>query len=205
MKQPEAASPKTIRLQDYQPTNYKIEQIDLHFDLEEEKTQVRSTLTITRRDTVATNAPLVLHGEDLVLKSVAIDGTVLEESGYQLDGETLTLSGLPESFVLEIENEINPAANTSLNGLYTSGGNFCTQCEAEGFRRITYMYDRPDVMARYSTTIVADKSKYPVLLSNGNMVNSGLVSKSDDEQSQRHWARWEDPFPKPTYLFALVA
>ena len=205
MKQPEAASPKTIRLQDYQPTNYKIEQIDLHFDLEEEKTQVRSTLTITRRDTVATNAPLVLHGEDLVLKSVAIDGTVLEESGYQLDGETLTLSGLPESFVLEIENEINPAANTSLNGLYTSGGNFCTQCEAEGFRRITYMYDRPDVMARYSTTIVADKSKYPVLLSNGNMVDSGLVSKSDDEQSQRHWARWEDPFPKPTYLFALVA
>ncbi|OAD23201.1 aminopeptidase N, partial [Candidatus Thiomargarita nelsonii] len=123
----------------------------------------------------------------------------LSSTQYALSDESLTIPDVPESFELAIETEINPKANTALTGLYLSGGNFCTQCEAQGFRRITYMLDRPDVMARYTTTIVADKAPYPVLLANGNLRESGELG------ANRHWAKWEDPFPKPTYLFALVA
>jgi aminopeptidase N len=135
------------------------------------------------------------------LKSVAINDKPLAESGYALDEDTLTIYNVPDAFSLQIENEINPEANTSLNGLYLSSGNFCTQCEAQGFRRITYMYDRPDVMATYTTTIVADREKFPVLLSNGNLAGQGEL----DDDTTKHWAKWEDPFKKPTYLFALVA
>ena len=200
MKQPETVSPKTIRLQDYRPPDYVIEQIDLHFDLDEENTRVKSTLKVKRAAHCTDAAtPLILNGEKLALLSVAIDGEAVDATRYSVDEETLTLRDLPAQFTLVIENQINPAANTSLNGLYTSGGNFCTQCEAEGFRCITYMLDRPDVMSRYTTTIIADKRKYPVLLSNGNLLESG------DLDAGRHWAKWEDPFLKPTYLFALVA
>jgi aminopeptidase N len=197
--QSKAQSPVTIRLQDYQPTDYRVESIQLDFDLQEEATRVRSAMSMQRRANVAAEAPLVLHGEKLTLIAIAIDGEPLGGDDYTVDDEYLTIHSVPEFFILELETEINPSANTELSGLYTSGGNFCTQCEAEGFRRITYMYDRPDVMAKYTTSIVADKAKYPVLLSNGNLVDSG------DLQNGKHFATWEDPHPKPTYLFALVA
>jgi len=191
--------PITIRLQDYKPTDYNIDSLQLDFDLLEEATRVRSALSIQRRAGVDAGTPLVLHGEKLKLISVAIDGETLNPSDYRVDEECLTITMAPEFFILEIETEINPKANTELSGLYISGGNFCTQCEAEGFRRITYMYDRPDVMAKYTTTITADKAKFPVLLSNGNCVDSGEL------EGGKHFAKWEDPHPKPTYLFALVA
>lgn len=198
-KDPQA--PRTIYLSEYKPTDYLIETVDLHFDLHETATRVKSKLGVKRRKGVSASQPLVLHGEDLFLKSVAINNNTLADSDYQVSDEQLIIPDVPDAFELLIETEINPEANTSLNGLYISSGNFCTQCEAEGFRRITYMYDRPDIMARYTTTIVADKSKFPVLLSNGNLVEQG----EDESDSAKHYAKWEDPFPKPTYLFALVA
>jgi aminopeptidase N len=143
--------------------------------------------------------PFVLNGKDLLLKAVKLDGRLLTSNDYKLDAEMLALLPVPDQFTLELETELNPAANTELSGLYLSSGNFCTQCEAEGFRRITYYPDRPDVMARFFTTIIADKAKYPVLLSNGNPIDSG------DLPDNRHFAKWHDPFPKPAYLFALVA
>ncbi len=187
--------PKTTYLSDYQPPDYRVESIALHFDLHETKTIVKSKLSIQKRN----NTPLTLNGENLKLNSITVNGKLLSFSEYTLNNEHLILDNLPESFELAIETEINPQANTALSGLYLSSGNFSTQCEAEGFRRITYMLDRPDVMARYTTTIVANKAKYPVLLSNGNLHESGEIDAT------RHWATWEDPFPKPTYLFALVA
>ncbi|NOZ51847.1 MAG: aminopeptidase N [Gammaproteobacteria bacterium] len=198
-------APQAVNLVDYKPTPYQIDSVELNFDLYEVSTTIKSTLSIRRhKDQCSagkTNVPLELHGEDLVLKSVIIDGNALTTDDYTVSDKMLTINVVPDNFLLQIETEINPASNTSLNGLYTSGGNFCTQCEAEGFRRITYMYDRPDVMARYTTTISAEKAKYPVLLSNGNLVASGYV----DTEKTRHWATWQDPHPKPTYLFALVA
>ena len=193
--------PKTIYLSDYTPTPYQIEQVDLHFVLDESQTRVRSRIRVRRNNTAPADAPLALHGEALELVSVAVDERVLAATDYKLTEDALVLEQLPEAFELQIETLINPGANTELSGLYTSSGNFCSQCEAEGFRRITYMYDRPDVMTRYRTTIVADKTLYPVLLSNGNCIARGLLEGDD----QRHWVTWEDPFPKPTYLFALVA
>jgi len=198
-KDPQA--PRPIYLSEYRPADYLIETVDLHFDLHETATRVKSRLRVRRREGVNESKPIVLHGEELKLLSLRIDGELLGEKDYQVDEEELTIHRVPQAFILEVENEINPEANTSLNGLYISSGNFCTQCEAEGFRRITYMYDRPDVMAKYTTTIVADKSKFPVLLSNGNLVEQGSV----DAEPGKHWAKWEDPHPKPTYLFALVA
>jgi len=201
----QGTEPQAINLADYKPTPYRVDSVKLNFDLHETSTTVTSTLSIKRATDHAaqgnTGAPLELHGEDLVLKSVAINGDVLAPEDYTVTKDALTINQVPDSFVLDVETVINPATNTSLNGLYTSGGNFCTQCEAEGFRRITYMYDRPDVMARYTTTISAEQAKYPVLLSNGNLIARGQV----DNDSTRHWATWEDPHPKPTYLFALVA
>ncbi|WP_455201883.1 aminopeptidase N [Kaarinaea lacus] len=198
-KDPQA--PRTIYLSEYKPTDYLIETVDLNFDLHETATRVKSKLGVKRREGVSASQPLVLHGEDLVLKSVAINNHTLADSEFQVSEEQLIIPDVPDAFELLMETEINPEANTSLNGLYISSGNFCTQCEAQGFRRITYMYDRPDIMAKYTTTIVADKSKFPVLLSNGNLVAQG----DDESDSAKHYARWEDPFPKPTYLFALVA
>jgi aminopeptidase N len=184
--------PRAIALKDYQKPTHRIEEVRLTFALDPEKTRVRSVMKIAR----VTDAPLVLNGEHLTLVSLAIDGKPVE---HRLDAETLTIASTPAHFTLEIVTEIAPAANTALEGLYVAKGIFCTQCEAEGFRRITYFLDRPDVLAVYTTRIEASKKDYPVLLSNGNLIDSG------DLGGGRHFAVWNDPFPKPCYLFALVA
>jgi len=194
-------TPRSIHLSEYTPPDYLVECVDLHFSLHESETIVLSVLKMRRRDGVSSKQPVVLNGESLHLISVALDERELDKSEYKLDEHQLVIKQVPDNFILQIKTEINPLANTTLNGLYVSSGNFCTQCEAEGFRRITYMYDRPDVLAKYTTTIVGDKAKHPVLLSNGNLVGSGVL----ESDSSKHWAKWEDPFPKPTYLFALVA
>ncbi|MBN2333181.1 MAG: aminopeptidase N [Deltaproteobacteria bacterium] len=193
--------PKTIHRHDYQPPPFLIDQVELLFDLNEERTVVTSRLAIRRNHTVGSPAtkPLVLAGRQLILRSLSLDGRQLFETDYQVDGESLTITEVPAAFRLEIITEINPKANTALEGLYLSSGNFCTQCEAQGFRKITYFLDRPDVLARYRTTIIADRQRYPVLLANGNLV------AQDNRPNDRHEATWEDPFPKPCYLFALVA
>lgn len=191
---------KTVYLKDYRPPDYLIQTANLEFELDETRTMVRSTLIIfSNHDRREGIRPLVLDGEDLILKSIRLDGQPLTEHDYKLNADTLTVLPVPEQFTLQIETEINPAANTELTGLYLSNGNFFTQCEAEGFRKITFYQDRPDVMARFFTTIIADRNKYPVLLSNGNLIGTG------DLPGNRHFAKWHDPFPKPAYLFALVA
>jgi aminopeptidase N len=189
--------PRAVRLQDYRAPDYRISEIALDFLLDPERTHVTATSKVARSGTAG--APLVLNGERLKLLSVAIDGKKLSPSDYQLTDESLTVAQAPEHFTLEIVTETAPAENTTLEGLYVAKGIFCTQCEAEGFRRITYFLDRPDVLARYTTRIEAEKSAYPVLLSNGNLIRSG------DLPGGRHFAIWQDPFPKPCYLFALVA
>ncbi|HHC71820.1 MAG TPA: aminopeptidase N, partial [Thiotrichales bacterium] len=189
--------PKTIYLKDYTPPAHRVERIDLEFDLDEEATRVFSRLEVVRNG--AGDPPLELFGAGLETLSLVLDGRPLSDRDYRVEGERLVVSRVPRRFTLEVETRIAPAANTSLEGLYLSGGNFCTQCEAEGFRKITWFPDRPDVMARYTTTLRADRNRYPVLLSNGNRVAGGEL------EDGRHWARWEDPFPKPSYLFALVA
>ncbi|WP_304672753.1 aminopeptidase N [Neisseria blantyrii] len=185
---------KTVRyLKDYQTPAYRILETDLHFDIAEPQTVVKSRLTVEPQ---RIGEPLVLDGSAKLL-SVKINGAAAD---YVLEGETLTITGVPsERFTVEVETEILPAENKSLMGLYASGGNLFTQCEPEGFRKITFYIDRPDVMSKFTTTIVADKKRYPVLLSNGNKIDGGEFS--DD----RHWVKWEDPFAKPSYLFALVA
>ncbi|WP_035676166.1 aminopeptidase N [Azospirillum brasilense] len=194
-------TPKAIRLQDYRPPAHLIDTVDLFFDLGEEVTTVRAQFGLRRnpaRDDAAA-LPLTLDGQRLELVSVALNGQPLGDADYTVTPDHLTVHSVPEIFTLETVVRIKPQENTALEGLYKSSGNFCTQCEAEGFRKITYFADRPDVMARYTTTITADKARYPVLLSNGNLLESGDLSDG------RHRAVWEDPFPKPCYLFALVA
>jgi aminopeptidase N len=194
-------TPNTIYLKDYTPPDYLIETVELFFELNEEDTRVTARMRVRRNpDAASDRSDLELNGEQLVLESVKLNGRPVAPDQYARTEETLTLPGVPERpFDLEIVTRINPKANTALEGLYLSNGLFCTQCEAQGFRRITYFPDRPDVMARYTTTLVADKSRFPVLLSNGNRVAAG------DLQNGRHWVKWEDPFRKPSYLFALVA
>jgi aminopeptidase N len=195
-----APSPRTIYLKDYAPPAYLVDDVRLRFELDPAGTRVSSRLMVRRNPHSARpEQPLVLNGQDLELLSIKLDGEVLGADRYQLDGEQLLLEHLADHLVLEIDTLIVPEKNTALEGLYVSSGMFCTQCEAEGFRRITFYPDRPDVMARYTTTLVADKHRYPVLLSNGNPVERG---EGDDG---RHWVTWQDPFPKPSYLFALVA
>ncbi|NBC95348.1 MAG: aminopeptidase N [Deinococcus-Thermus bacterium] len=192
-------APKTIRLEDYTPPAFLIDTVDLVFELGA-PTAVKSRLTVRRNpDHPDAAAPLVLDGEDVELVSLHLDGEALGANRYTLDEDGLSLSDLPDAFTLDVETRIAPHENTELSGLYVSGGNFTTQCEAQGFRRITFFPDRPDVMARYTTTIVADKATCPVLLSNGNPVDGGEAGPG------RHWSKWEDPWPKPAYLFALVA
>lgn len=192
-------TPKAIYLKDYTPPAYQIDTVALHFCLNDDKTVVTSKLSMRRAEKIAANTPLVLNGEHLVLAAIALDDRQLTAQEYQLDAETLTLCNLPDTFELKITTIIKPQENTALEGLYQSNGNYCTQCEAHGFRRITYFLDRPDVMAVYTTTIEADKQHYPVLLSNGNLIASGKLEQG------RHFATWHDPFKKPCYLFALVA
>jgi len=193
-------TPKTVYLADYRPPPFLIEDVDLHFELAEDTTTVTATLGI-RRNPAFAEAPqdLVLDGQALELVCVAIDGNAIGGDRYRLDESSLTIRDVPDAFSLRTQANIHPGANTSLEGLYTSSGNFCTQCEAEGFRKITWFLDRPDVMSRYTTTIVADRDRYPVLLSNGNPVEEGALD------GNRHWVKWQDPFRKPAYLFALVA
>ena len=194
------AAPRTIRLQDYRPPPWTIETVDLRFDLREEGTRVFSRLTLKRNPAFGGEADrLRLHGEELTPVCIRLDGSELHGDRYCIDDEGLTLFDPPDHFVLESEVEIAPERNTRLEGLYRSGGMFCTQCEAEGFRRITWYLDRPDVMARFNVRIEADRARYPVLLSNGNPVEAGELPGG------RHYAVWDDPFPKPSYLFALVA
>ncbi len=188
--------PRAINLKDYTPPAYRIGEIALDFRLDPHATRVKAVSKVQR---TGADVPLVLDGEQLKLIAVAVDGRALSPADYRVDDETLTIAKVPAKFTLEIETEIAPAANTALEGLYLSNGMFCTQCEAEGFRRITYFLDRPDVLAVYTTRIEADKAKYPVLLSNGNPVEKG------DLPGGRHFAVWNDPFFKPCYLFALVA
>ena len=185
---------KTIHyLKDYAAPAYRILKTDLHFDILEPQTIVKSSLTVQPE---RAGEPLVLDGSAKLL-SVKVNGQAVD---YVLEDEKLTIAGVPsENFTLEVETEILPAENKSLMGLYASGGNLFTQCEPEGFRKITFYIDRPDVMSKFTTTIVADKKRYPVLLSNGNKIDGGEFL--DD----RHWVKWEDPFAKPSYLFALVA
>ena len=189
--------PETIYLKDYQPAPFQIDELHLYFNLGEEETFVTSTLKMRRIESDATS--LKLDGQELELVSLKLDGNALATDRYKIEEESLTISALPDIFELEIQTLIKPQLNTSLEGLYKSSGNFCTQCEAEGFRKITYFYDRPDVMTFYTTTIEADKEKYPVLLCNGNPIGRGELDNG------RHWVKWHDPFKKPCYLFALVA
>jgi len=190
--------PKTIRLSDYEPPAYAVEAVDFTFDLAPERTIVSAVLQL-RRAGGTPGQPLVLDGEDLELLKISVDGKELAPAGYEVSDEALTVFDPPEVLTLETSVAINPKANTRLEGLYVSKTMFCTQCEAEGFRRITYFPDRPDVMARYRVTLRGDKAACPVLLSNGNNISNR------DLGDGRHEAVWEDPFPKPSYLFALVA
>lgn len=192
-EQPQAMTAKYR--QDYQAPLYWCDSLDLDFQLQEPLTRVTAISRLRRSGDH--NEPLVLDGEGLDLVSVSVDGVPYQQ--YEQGESSLTLFNLPAECVLTVVTDIDPAANTALEGLYKSGDAYCTQCEAEGFRRITYYMDRPDILARYSTRITADKAKYPYLLSNGNKVSSG------DLDDGRHFVQWQDPFPKPSYLFALVA
>ncbi|GAA6135323.1 aminopeptidase N [Oceaniserpentilla sp. 4NH20-0058] len=191
------AEPKAIFLKDYQAPSFEIESTHFTFDLYEEYTLVTSILKM--KQTQNQPAPLELNGQDLELMWVKVNDQILSEDQYALQDESLTIAALPDDFTLSIQTKIKPQENTALEGLYKSSDMFCTQCEAEGFRRITYFLDRPDVMSVYTVHITADKSAYPVLLSNGNLV------ATQDESDGRHSATWHDPHKKPCYLFALVA
>ncbi|MBB5716386.1 aminopeptidase N [Sphingomonas aerophila] len=192
---PVPAQPQAIRREDYRPPAWTVPEVSLDFDLDPATTRVRARLEVSRReDTVE---PLRLDGAGQRLVSVLVDGVAIND--WRLDGDTLEVPLTGDTHVVETEVEIAPDANTQLMGLYASNGILCTQCEAEGFRRITYFPDRPDVLARYRVRMSADKARFPVLLANGDPIASG------DLPDGRHWAEWHDPFPKPSYLFALVA
>lgn len=190
----ESSKPQAQYLKDYKAPDFLIDHTELTFDLQPLSTKVSSLLTLTRVGDK--KAPLVLDGIDLRLLSLSVD--TVDITDYEIVGEQLIINNLPDSCQLSIVTEISPETNTSLEGLYLSGGAYCTQCEAQGFRKITYYMDRPDVLATFDVTIIADK-KYLQLLSNGNQVDSGETSDG------RHFVKWQDPFKKPSYLFALVA
>ncbi|MEX1147816.1 MAG: aminopeptidase N, partial [Sphingomonadales bacterium] len=191
-----AAAPSTVRLQDYTPPVFAVDAVSLEFDLQPSATRVRAVLDVVRE---TADEPLVLVGECMELLSLRIDGVDPDPARWTRTDHELRIDGLGDKARIETEVLIDPSANTALEGLYMSCGRFYTQCEAEGFRRITYFLDRPDVMARYRVRITADRERFPILLSNGNPAGQGVL---DDG---RHWAQWDDPFPKPSYLFALFA
>jgi len=171
------AAPKPTLLEDYAVPDFIFDHVDLDFDLSPNATSVKSKLTVKRNPEGKAGADLVLDGEDITLRNVAVNGKPLTRKDYRLTQSHLIISDLPDDFILEIETVCDPAANTKLMGLYVSGGRFCTQCEAEGFRRMTYYMDRPDVLSVFTVRMTADKKDYPYLLSNGNMVDSGDVSR----------------------------
>jgi aminopeptidase N len=189
--------PLATKLEDYRPAGYATEETALSFDIRDGATQVTSQLKIVRRDPSADS--IRLDGQELELLSVAIDGRTLSGNEYQLDDESLTLFGLEQAHTLTLVTKIKPEENTALEGLYRSSAMYCTQCEAEGFRKITYYQDRPDVLAKFTTTIIADGERFPNLLSNGNLIHEEV------RPDGRKAVTWQDPFPKPSYLFALVA
>ena len=189
--------PQQIHLADYRPPAFLIDEVVLDVSLEPSATRVKATLKVRRSG--EHSEPLVLDGVRLQLQGVAIDGQALGNNRYEVTDETLTIRDVPETFTLETEVIIDPKANTHLEGLYMSGGRFCTQCEPEGFRKITYWPDRPDVLSRFTVRMEGDKAANPRLLANGNLMESG------DLANGRHFALWNDPFPKPSYLFAMVA
>src|ERR1700734_542718 len=194
---------RPIRLQDYRPPDWLIETVNLDVSLHPTATTVRAKLKLTP-NSAGTPAPLVLDGEELKLRSLTLDDKPLGAENFVATPDRLTIAQPPNRpFELTIETEVDPTGNTQLMGLYRAGATYCTQCEAEGFRRITYFLDRPDVMAVYTTRIEADKAEAPVLLANGNLIAQGDVP-GKDSSSPRHFATWHDPFPKPSYLFALV-
>ncbi len=192
-------NPKAIYLKDYQQPDYLINKVNLRFELFDGKTLVHAELHVQANENVSSSSSLELHGEQLKLVEVKIDDKQLSDQEYMVSTESLLIQNVPSQFVLSTLVEIDPAQNTALEGLYLSSGNYCTQCEAEGFRKITYYLDRPDVMAIFSIRIEADQKKIPVLLSNGNRMAEGQLAEG------RHFAQWHDPYPKPSYLFALVA
>ncbi len=194
------SSPKEVRLRDYSPPDYLIDFIELDIDIRDNEACVKSRLTIRRNPKSKNkNAVLKLNGETQRLNSICLNGKRLQGLDYKLDKSGLCIPSMPKRAVLELETSHNPYKNTALCGLYASGPMLVTQCEAEGFRHITYYPDRPDVMAKFCVTIHADKKRFPVLLANGNLISKGK------ENNGRHWVKWEDPHPKPAYLFALVA
>lgn len=191
---------KPVRLADYRPCDYAIETVDLDVALHPTLTKVTARLSVTRRPNTPAGVPLTLDGDGVILKQLRIDGTAVDADAYAASADALTLHAPPDDpFVLEIDTETDPSANTQLMGLYRSNGIYCTQCEAEGFRRITYFIDRPDMLAVYTTRIEAAMADAPILLANGNPVAAGSLGED------RHFAVWHDPFPKPSYLFAMVA
>ncbi len=192
-------TPQTIHLKNYAPPDFLVDQVDLTFNLDANSTTVKSNFRADRNPASNPQAALRLDGHGLELLSIRMDGKGLSSNRYVVDETSLTIAETPDQFDLEIKTLVDPTANTSLSGLYKSGGMLCTQCEAEGFRKITYFFDRPDVMACYRSTLIAKKTKYPVLLSNGNPI------ETEDLDDGYHRAVWDDPFPKPSYLFALVA
>ena len=203
-----AAAPEEKFRKDYEPTPFSVPEVSLRFVLGkgEAPTAVTCTLQVVRAAWAGADAALQLDGEELELKAVRLDGAALTAgTDFSVDDAYLTVlpqalpQGAEASFTLETEVEIKPHENLQLSGLYKSSGMFCTQCEAEGFRRIAYHYDRPDVMAKYRVRIEADAGENPVLLSNGNCLAAGSLPDGG------HWSEWEDPWPKPSYLFALVA
>ncbi|RYE39171.1 MAG: aminopeptidase N, partial [Sphingobacteriales bacterium] len=192
-------SPKAIYLKDYKVPDYLVDKTELNVDIYDGHTVVTSNLFLRVNPSAITHATqLTLQGTDLELISIALNGNSLDGNAYEFGEESLTIKNTPANFQLTTVTRIKPEQNTSLEGLYKSRTMYCTQCEAEGFRKITYYLDRPDVMSEFTTTVIADK-KYPVLLSNGNLIAQG------DLEDNRHFATWHDPFKKPAYLFALVA
>ena len=198
------AQARSIYLKDYKAPDFLIDKIYLDVSLYEEETIVVSRLSVRRNaDSLNPTAALVLNGEELTLLELRLQGTELSNADYEVNDKSLTIGSVPDVFELESKVSIKPHENTSLEGLYKSSNKFCTQCEAEGFRKITWFLDRPDVLSSFTTRIEAEKERYPVLLSNGNKIDSGSCIEPDKEG--RHWVIWQDPFLKPSYLFALVA
>ena len=193
----QVSSRQAKKLSDYQAPEFTITDVELSFELQPEATLLTATYLLKSASGQA--GTLMLDGQELKLLSVTLDGQLLHADAYQVTSEQLILPDMPATMQLELKIELNPKANTALEGLYLSNGAYCTQCEAEGFRRIAYYLDRPDVLARFTTHIIADDKAYPALLSNGNLVSSTLLP-----DGRRH-VTWVDPFPKPSYLFALVA
>lgn len=190
-----------VHLEDYRPTDFVLERVDLTFELEPKETKVEARLIFHRREGASISAPLVLDGDELTMTGLLLDQEEMPAALYDVHDDTLTIRGLPESapFEITVTTMLSPETNTKLMGLYRTSNVYCTQCEAEGFRRITYFPDRPDVLAVYTVNIIADKATAPLLLSNGNYLGGA------DMGDGRHFAAWFDPHPKPSYLFALVA